>query len=69
LAIVTKDSDFVDLSAMRGSPPKVIWLRIGNCTSGQILAMLLLHEEAIQAFLGNPQLHVLSLSSHGIAIP
>jgi len=32
-AIVTKDSDFSELSVLRGSPPKVIWLRIGNCTT------------------------------------
>jgi predicted nuclease of predicted toxin-antitoxin system len=28
LAIVSKDSDFADLSAALGPPPKVIWLRI-----------------------------------------
>ena len=27
LVIVTKDEDFNDLSVMRGSPPKVIWLQ------------------------------------------
>jgi predicted nuclease of predicted toxin-antitoxin system len=32
-AIVTKDSDFSELNVLRGSPPKVIWLRIGNCTT------------------------------------
>ena len=32
-AIVSKDSDFSELSALHGSPPKVIWLRIGNCTT------------------------------------
>ena len=25
-AIVTKDSDFVEMSAVRGMPPKIIWL-------------------------------------------
>ena len=30
--IVTKDSDFNDLSLSSGAPPKVVWLRIGNCT-------------------------------------
>jgi len=30
--IVSKDSDFSERSVLRGSPPKVIWLRIGNCT-------------------------------------
>jgi predicted nuclease of predicted toxin-antitoxin system len=28
--ILTQDADFADLSALRGSPPKVIWLRCGN---------------------------------------
>ncbi len=29
--IITKDSDYSDLSILKGFPPKVIWLRIGNC--------------------------------------
>jgi len=29
-SIVSKDSDFSERSALHGSPPKVIWLRIGN---------------------------------------
>ena len=50
-AIVTKDSDFSELSVLRGSPPKVIWLRIGNCTT--VLAGFLLRDAfpRIQAFL------------------
>jgi len=28
--IVTKDSDFSDVSVLRGFPPKVIWLRLGS---------------------------------------
>jgi predicted nuclease of predicted toxin-antitoxin system len=31
--IVSKDSDFSGRSSLLGSPPKVIWLRIGNCTT------------------------------------
>jgi predicted nuclease of predicted toxin-antitoxin system len=31
--IVSKDSDFSQRSALLGSPPKVIWLRVGNCTT------------------------------------
>ena len=50
-AIVTKDSDFSELSVLRGSPPKVIWLRIGNCTT--VRAGFLLRDAfpRIQAFL------------------
>ena len=39
-AIVTKDSDSSDLSVLRGAPPQVIWLRLGNCTTAEIDALL-----------------------------
>ena len=29
--IVTKDTDSSEFGLLRGFPPKVIWLRIGNC--------------------------------------
>lgn len=31
--IVSQDADFSDLSAMFGAPPKVIWIRRGNCST------------------------------------
>jgi predicted nuclease of predicted toxin-antitoxin system len=31
--LVTKDEDFHRLSVLQGPPPKVIWLRVGNCTT------------------------------------
>ncbi|MGO9336147.1 MAG: DUF5615 family PIN-like protein [Terracidiphilus sp.] len=34
-AIVTKGSDFSERSVLDGCPPKVIWLRIGNCKKAQ----------------------------------
>ena len=30
--IVTKDSDFYEMSLLYGQPPKIIWLKIGNQT-------------------------------------
>jgi predicted nuclease of predicted toxin-antitoxin system len=50
-AIVTKDMDFNDLSIIRGFPPKVIWLRTGNCTTAQLEAILRSHAPTIVAFL------------------
>lgn len=38
--IVTKDVDFADLSVFRGFPPKVIWIRRGNCRTSDIVAIL-----------------------------
>jgi predicted nuclease of predicted toxin-antitoxin system len=38
--IVSKDLDFYDRSILRGGPPKLIWLRTGNCTTGNIETLL-----------------------------
>ena len=34
--LVSKDADFVELSTLRGAPPKVVWLRLGNCVTHDI---------------------------------
>jgi len=34
--IVTKDSDFNEITILKGFPPKVIWLRMGNCQVSDI---------------------------------
>lgn len=39
--LVTKDDDFTDLQALRGYPPKLVILRLGNCTNQQIQDALL----------------------------
>lgn len=47
--IVTKDADFNELSLINGFPPKIIWIRIGNCRLKDIELLLrnitlLIHE-------------------------
>jgi predicted nuclease of predicted toxin-antitoxin system len=49
--IVTKDSDFNDLSTLRGAPPKIIWLRVGNCTSAVAERVLRSNASRIQHFI------------------
>jgi predicted nuclease of predicted toxin-antitoxin system len=49
-AVVTKDSDFVELAALRGPPPKVIWLNLGNVANSDVSAKLLENIEAIRDF-------------------
>jgi len=46
-AIVTKDADFGDLGVIRGFPPKIIWLRLGNCTTRDVERCLRNNEPAI----------------------
>jgi predicted nuclease of predicted toxin-antitoxin system len=48
--VVTRDADFSDLSTLRGFPPKIIWIRIGNCPTSRIEAALRAQEEQISAF-------------------
>lgn len=60
-AIVTKDSDFSQRSAIRGSPPKVIWLRIGNCSTARALFVLSNLVSRIQQFLLTGKEHCLIL--------
>jgi predicted nuclease of predicted toxin-antitoxin system len=38
--LVSKDSDFQELSLLLGYPPKVVWLRRGNCSTIQIEQLL-----------------------------
>ena len=48
--IVSKDSDFRQLAFLHGPPPKVIWLRVGNVSTGTIRELLLRHRELIEEF-------------------
>jgi predicted nuclease of predicted toxin-antitoxin system len=48
--IVSKDSDFHQRSFLHGHPPKVIWLRVGNCSTRTILFLLRTHHDAILRF-------------------
>lgn len=38
--IVSKDSDFEARSVLVGAPPKIIWVRTGNCASAHVAALL-----------------------------
>ena len=38
--IVSKDSDFYHRSVLIGLPPQLVWLRLGNCTSDEIVKLL-----------------------------
>jgi predicted nuclease of predicted toxin-antitoxin system len=59
LAIVTKDSDFNQLSFLHGMPPRVIWLRLGNCTTNEIEQILRLRAADIAAFEADPEAAIL----------
>lgn len=49
--ILTQDEDFLDLSLVRGAPPKVILLRTGNLPSSRVVKLLRNHQVAIHTLL------------------
>lgn len=52
--IVTFDGDFYDLGLIKGSSPKVIWLRLGNTSTQNIEKVLRKNFELIKTFLTDP---------------
>ena len=51
--IISKDKDFYQRALLYGSPPKLVWLRLGNCTRDELLALIQRHQMNILAFEGS----------------
>jgi len=51
--IVTFDADFADISNIKGCPPKIIWLRMGNMTTLHISEILKKYHSTIKDFAEN----------------
>ena len=50
-AIITFDADFYDLVTLYGHPPKLIWLRMGNTSTQNLVKFIEQHFDLISAFL------------------
>lgn len=37
--VITKDSDFLELSLRHGPPPRIVWLTCGNCGNRELTAL------------------------------
>ena len=60
--IVSKDTDFQQRALLLGHPPKVIWVRLGNCSTAAVAALLRSRLADIQAFEADPDAAFLALS-------
>lgn len=60
-AVVTFDSDFVDLSAMHGTPPKIVYLNTGNLATKNITDLLLGNIQKINHYLESDSDDILEL--------
>jgi predicted nuclease of predicted toxin-antitoxin system len=49
-AVVTKDADFAEHCLVKGAPPKVVWIRRGNCSTATVESLLRVNREAIDEF-------------------
>lgn len=59
--LVTKDADFHRLSLLRGAPPKVVWLRVGNASTADVARLIEKHADDIRAFEAQSDATVLEL--------
>lgn len=51
--IMSKDSDFRQRSFLLGHPPKVIWIRTGNCSTASLCAMVEGSKRLIRDFIAD----------------
>ncbi|MGZ5432565.1 MAG: DUF5615 family PIN-like protein [Thermoanaerobaculia bacterium] len=59
--IVSKDRDIAELAILRGAPPKVIWLRMGNCRTAAIESALRSQYAAIEDLVRDQEKVVLEI--------
>ena len=59
--IVTKDSDFEELSIIKGTPPKVIWIKVGNANNKVITNIFIDNKTEINKLLANPEVNCIEL--------
>lgn len=52
-SIVTFDADFSDIANLKGTPPKIIWLRTGNIRTKEIADVLNRNSEVLKDFITN----------------
>jgi predicted nuclease of predicted toxin-antitoxin system len=60
--IVSKDADFQQRAMLYGHPPKVVWVRLGNCTTNAAAALLRARHGDVLAFEADPVAALLVLS-------
>ncbi len=59
--LVTKDEDFHRLTVLYGAPPKVIWIRLGNCSTADVAQLLRSQLNAVLMLLAQADTAVIAL--------
>lgn len=59
--LVTKDDDFLELSILRGAPPKVVVIGLGNCRTSSIAALVRTEKLKLERFQSDLDASILEL--------
>jgi predicted nuclease of predicted toxin-antitoxin system len=62
LILVSKDADMHQRSFLFGPPPKVVWVRLGNCSTSDVERLLRHNVSTIIVFFDDPDASFLVLS-------
>jgi predicted nuclease of predicted toxin-antitoxin system len=62
LILVSKDADMHQRSFLFGPPPKVVWVRLGNCSTSDVERLLRQNISTIIIFFDDPNASFLVLS-------
>lgn len=60
--LVSKDADMHQRSFLFGHPPKVVWIRLGNCSTSDVEKLLRQNVATINIFFDDPDTSFLVLS-------
>jgi predicted nuclease of predicted toxin-antitoxin system len=61
-AVTSKDADFQQRALLLGHPPKVVWVRLGNCSTAAIAALLRSRQQVLLTFDADPSASFIALS-------
>ncbi|MBL9201305.1 MAG: DUF5615 family PIN-like protein [Opitutaceae bacterium] len=59
--LVSKDDDFLELAILRGAPPKVVSIGVGNCRTAEVAALLRSARDRMERFARDPDASLLEL--------
>jgi predicted nuclease of predicted toxin-antitoxin system len=60
--LISKDSDFIEKAVIKGHPPKIIWIKVGNCSTDKIELLLRKNQKLVQDFIADKENSVLTIS-------
>lgn len=60
--IVTQDSDFNDIYLLKGFPPKILWIQIGNLRTNELATVLINQRLEISQFIEDEELGCFEIS-------